>query len=204
MNRSFLGAVAILASLALLAPAQAVPENDAAAVDPRVVAVGHAPEVPAPGTQWTGFIELKSGHNFTHVYYQICNVGKSCFDGGTLAIRANDNRWEFDTAAYALGFDGEPVPWGINRNNDEPWLVGVKYFLASEGQTLTQAQVIPEGRDDCQTVPYDDQQGWIDCDATHYFTFAMPGAVAAAPGNEAPGLPLVVLVGLLVWAARRK
>ncbi len=188
--------------LLLIPMAGAWAEADAPALDPRVAEVGHSPEVPAPGTQWTGTIRFHEGHNITAVRYQICNVGTACFAGPTLAEQVDANTWRFDTSDYGPG--GQAVEWGIYYpgESSEDWLVGVKYllFTGGDGTEYEAAEPFPQGldyeSDECASM------AWVDCDATHYITFPMP--TAAAPGQDAPGLPVMLLVLALAVLARRR
>lgn len=188
----------LVAALLLLPAASAYPESAAPSLDERIVRVWHEPEVPAPGTQWQGFMELAPGHNVSQVKYQICRVGQNCFAPPTPAQDMGDNVWRFDTNDYRDPIVGEPIHWGEDVNGDgSEWLVGVQYFLVDPDHEA--GKPVPEGleipSEECDAV------SWEECSATHYFVFAMPAETSS--GEQAPALPVAFLLIALAFLARR-
>ncbi len=186
----------LLLVLLLLPLASAYPESDAAALDPRVEAVGHDPAVPRPGEQWTGFLRFVPGHNVTEARFQICEVGIACFAPPTpMTLDADGRTFRFDTRDYVSPVNGEPVAWGID--DGEPWNVGYRFVLLSD-QNVTQ---LPHGLD-CND-PENQYLEWTECDATHYFVFTMPGAKQAGETTPGIGVP-VLLVSIALFALLRR
>ncbi len=186
----------LLVLVACLLPlASAYPESEASTVDARVEAVGHDPQTPQPGQQWTGFVRLVPGHNVTEVRFQICEVGIACFGPPTpTTLDADGRTFRFDTNDYVDAVSGRPVQWGID--DGAAWNVGYRFLFVEDGNVTE----VPHGLD-C-LAEENKHIDWNTCDATHYFVFTMPGAKAASQTTPGIGLPLL-LTALAATALRR-
>lgn len=182
-------AALVLATLVALAPAAAaVPEPQAAGTHPDVVRAWHEPEPVVPGEQWTGYLQLRAGHGFARVGYQICNAsfeGASCFAPAHEATDLGNGTFRFETSDYLAG--GRPVEW------EAGWHVGVRWFLAeTEAGLGGNGTWVPRAPPEpTEVVPIEDL----------YLTFDIPGG----PANDAPAPPVALaLVAVLLAAAARR
>lgn len=172
-----------LVAVLLLAPAAAaLPEGDAASAHPDVVRAWHEPEPVQPGSQWSGFLQLRPGHGAANVSYQVCDVADGvCFSFPHPAADVGNGTFRFDTADYLA--NGRPVRW------EAGWRVGVRWFLAGPDGNGTWVPRAPPSP--TEVVPIEDL----------YLTFDIPGG--GARGSPAPGLVIAALA-IAAAALRRR
>ncbi len=184
----------LLLVVLLLPLAAAHPEAAAPELDPMVEAVGHAPETPQAGEQWTGFIRLAPDHNVTNVTYFICRVGVFCLAPAAATLDDDGRTFRWDTNEYIDAVSQRPTQWAVGDGSD--WHVGYKFvFHRADGSNDKFPVGLPLDSDECK------QMSFFDCDATHYFVFTIPGAKAPQESTPSLGLPLL-LIALLVLARR--
>lgn len=191
----------LLPLLLLLSSVAAYDEAEAPQVDARVERVWHAPDVPAPGEQWRGWIRFVPGHNVTEVRYQVCDVGRACVAPPTPAVRLDNETWTYHTSDYTDPLSGTPVPWGdASQTSGKPWRVGTQFFLDhADGSTAK----LPHGLD---LAGPECKGRYRECSETHYFAWDMPAGPVGAAGNGAPGPAVAVLLTVLAClvALRRR
>lgn len=169
--------MAALLLVFLAAAAAAHPESAAPSLHPDVVRAWHEPEPVEPGTQWSGYLQLRAGHGFANVSYQVCDVADGvCFSFPHPARDVGNATYRFDTADYLA--NGRPVQW------EAGWRVGVRWYLADASGNGTWVPRAPP--EPTEVVPIEDL----------YLTFDIPA------GNErgAPGIPMGLVAGALVVA----
>ena len=177
-------ALALGALLLAAAPAAAWDETEAAALRSDVLWTWHEPEVPAPHTQWRGFIQLHPASNVTEVHYQVCRVGQACFAPPTAATEGGQRVFSFDTRGYLA--NGRPVDYQAG------WRLGVKWFLGEQlGNGTVRTEEFPHGPD--LASPECAGDAAMACAEQHYFVFTMGGDAA----KPSPGVGLAALCGLL-------
>ncbi len=183
--------------LTLLAlPAAGYAESEAPALRPDVLAAGHAPEIVAPHTQWSGTLSFRPGSNVTAASYQICRVGMACFAPPAVAQRDGDT-FRFHTSNYTVA--GKPVDYQAG------WRVGVKWIL-TEGEPDgapggTRVMAFPSGLSPDDPACAGEAQA-MECQESHYVAFNVAGDARGTPGAPGAG-PLAGFVALVVAAAWR-
>ncbi|MEK6976197.1 MAG: hypothetical protein AABY18_07635 [Candidatus Thermoplasmatota archaeon] len=178
-----LTAALLLACMA--AAASAHPESAAPSLHPAVLRTWHEPEPVEPGTQWSGFLQLRPDHGFTNVSYQVCDVADGvCFSFPHPAQDAGNGTYRFDTKDYLA--NGRPVEWQAG------WRVGVRWFLGDGSGNGTWVPRSPA--EPTEVVPIEDL----------YLTFTIPGGEEhGAPGPALASLA-VALLGASALAARAR
>ncbi len=188
----------VLLGLLLAAPltVQGYEESEAPQLDPRIAEVWHDPPIPAPGTQWNGYIRFVEGHNITAVSYQICDVGNACFAPPTPAKQDSENMWSFYTDDYRDPTFDRPILWGdASYSGGEPWRIGTQFYLTHGDGNLT---VVPDG---VQLATEECKGRYRECAETHYFAWDMPAGNVGSQDQGAPGIGLIALLALLGLAA---
>lgn len=151
--------VAALLLACMASAASAHPEEDAPDLHPDVVRAWHEPEVVEPGTQWSGFLQLRAGHDVGKVWYQVCDAGDGvCFAPLHAAQGLANDTYRFDTVDYLA--NGRPVDW------QPGWRVGVRWFLAATEAPDSNGTWVPMApADPNEAVAIEDL----------YLTFDIPG-----------------------------
>lgn len=175
--------VAALLLACMAAAASAHPEAAAPTLSPLVVRAWHEPDPVDPVGQWSGFLQLRAGHNITMVAYQVCDVADGvCFSFPHGARAVGNDTFRFDTQEYLA--NGHPVDW------QPGWRVGVRWFLgdgSGNGTWVPRAPPAPT-----ETVPIEDL----------YLTFAIPGGKErGAPGMSVGLLALCMLCATTLAAS---
>lgn len=176
--------VAALLLACMAAAAAAHPEADAPSLHPDVVRAWHEPEPVRPGGQWSGFLQLRPGHGFANVSYQVCDVADGvCFSFPHPARDVGNDTFRFDTADYLA--NGKPVEWQAG------WRVGIRWFLADAEGNGTWVPRTPPGP--TEVVPIEDL----------YLTFRIPGDDEQGAPGLTFGLLAISMFGATAFAAAR-
>ena len=178
--------VAALLVVCMAAAASAHPESAAPSLHPAVALAWHEPEVVEPGTQWSGFLQLRPGHDVGKAWYQVCDAGDGvCFAPLHAAQAIANDTYRFDTVDYLA--NGRPVDW------QPGWRVGVRWFLADTDAPDSNGTWVPMApADPNDAVAIEDL----------YLTFDIPsGKDRGAPGVSI-GLLAICMLGATTLAAR--
>ncbi|MCA1810454.1 MAG: hypothetical protein LC623_00380 [Halobacteriales archaeon] len=180
--------------VALLPPAAAHAEQDAALLRPDVLRAGHAPDAVEPHRQWTGFLVLRPGHNVTAAQYQICRVGQACFAPPSPATRVGNDTFAFDTADYKA--NGKPVDY------QPGWRIGVQWVLTEGAGNATRQSLFPQGPGPGDPACAGDAAA-LACQEQHYLAFDMAPVAKESPA-QGVALPVAALLALGVAGRARR